>query len=211
MEQVINELKAAKELINRVLLQLEGHLPELEDGRLIAWGKKVPADFKAGVLWIEQQLGLNADYLMACMAFETGGTFDPAIKNMAGSSGLGLIQFMKSTHTAMVRDNSTLRQLAPNHSDLARLSALQQLSFVYYYFKQFGSDFSDWTVEDVYMAILFPRAIGKAPDWPMPWKYGELAYKQNSGLDLNKDRTITKAEAAAGVTKKLALGLQQKG
>ena len=34
---------------------------------------------------------------MAVMSFETGGTFDPGIRNAAGSGATGLIQFMPST------------------------------------------------------------------------------------------------------------------
>lgn len=209
--ELIAGLRQIREAINALLLQAENKLPELDNARPIAWGKKVDPAFKAGVLWIEEQIGLNADNLMACMAFETGGTFSPGVKNAAGSSGLGLIQFMKATHASMLKTYPSLEKLAPTHADLAKLSGVQQLSFVYFYFKQFGNDFQSWSLEDTYMAILFPKAIGKANDWPMPWKYGQLAYKQNAGLDLNKDHVITKAEAAAGVRRMLQIGLQQKG
>ena len=211
-----------QEVIRQRLAEMLAELTELLDDldnpaegpdgeRLIAWGAKVSPEFKAGVLWIEDELQLNADNLMACMAFETGGTFSPKIKNAAGSSGLGLIQFMSFTHKAMVQRYPNLAKIAPTHADLAKLSAHQQLSFVYYYFRQFGADFSDYTLEDTYMTILFPKAVGKPNDWPMPWEYGELAYKQNKGLDANRDRVITKAEAAAGVRRMLDLGNQQKG
>lgn len=180
-------------------------------GRQIRWGAKVAPEFKAGVLWIEEQLGLNADFLMPCMHFETGGTFSAKTKNAAGSSGTGLIQFMKATHAGMIKQYPALAKLAPTHVDLAKLTDVQQLSFVYYYFKSFGGDLSKWALEDVYMAILYPAAIGKPLGWAMPWKFGSLAYKQNSGLDLNKDEHITKAEAAAGVQKSFALGEQFMG
>lgn len=186
-----------------------------EDGtRLIKFGELVTEEFKNGVLWIEEQIGLDADKLMCCMHFETGGTFSPSVKNAAGSSGTGLIQFMRATiegPQGMLAKRPALRKVASSHAALAKLTAVQQLTFVYYYFKAFGNDLSDWSLEDVYMAILYPKAIGKPLSWPMPWKAGSLAYKQNSGLDLNKDKVITKAEAAAGVTKRWALGEQMKG
>lgn len=169
--------------------------------RDIAWGSRVSSTFKASVLWIEDQIGLSADKLMNCIAFETGTTFDPAIKNMAGSSGTGLIQFMRSTAIG----------LGTTVEELAAMSAERQLGYVYKYFKPFGSDLSGWTQEDIYMAILYPKAIGKPLDWAMPWKYGSLAYKQNSGLDLNKDRKITKQEASAGIRKMAVLGERLKG
>lgn len=212
MEQalIVERLKDLEERARSLRLELEGQLEPASALRAIAWGAKVSSQFKSSVLWIEDQLGLNADALMACMAFETGGTFSPSVKNAAGSSGLGLIQFMSFTHKNMLKQFPNLAKIAPTHADLAKLDAVQQLSFVYYYFKPFG-DLSDWSLEDVYMAILYPAAIGKPSDWTMPWKYGELAYKQNAGLDKNKDRKITKAEAAAGVRRQYELGMQFKG
>lgn len=199
-------LQAAQDEINFVIGKLrEPAKVTVVDTQLavrkLVWGAKVDLQFKAGVLWIEDQLKINADFLMACMAFETGGTFSPSVKNAAGSSGTGLIQFMAAT----------ARSLGTTVDALAKLSALQQLSYVYKYFKGFRGDFSGCSLEDIYMFILFPKAVGKPLDWEMPWKYGSLAYKQNSGLDLNKDRKITKAEAAAGVRKRYDLGKQFMG
>jgi hypothetical protein len=206
------------ELIRTELLRIRGELDELIEQltaepqeREIIYGQQVDDTFKAGVLWIEDKLKLDADYLMACMAFETGGTFSPSVKNAAGSSGLGLIQFMSFTYSSMVKLYPNLKKVAPSHSALANLTATQQLTFVYYYFLSFGKDLSGWELEDVYMAILFPQAIGKPLTWAMPWEAGSLAYKQNAGLDLNKDKVITKAEASAGVRKRYELGQQLRG
>lgn len=204
--KIIERLDAAKEEIEfcQKLLAAPGEITVVDRkvlDRQIVWGAKVSPQFKAGVLWIEDELKLAADSLMACMAFETAHTFSPSVKNFAGSSGTGLIQFMRSTAIG----------LGTTVEDLAKMSAVRQLGFVYHYFKGFRSDFSNHTLEDVYMTILFPKAVGKALDWPMPWKYGSLAYKQNAGLDLNKDQVITKAEASAGVRKSYQLGLQYKG
>lgn len=169
--------------------------------RTICWGAKVSLKFKMGVLWIEEELGLPADYLMACMAFESAGTFSPSICNAAGSGAVGLIQFMPRT----------ARQLGTTTDRLAAMDAVHQLSYVYHYFKAFGDDLSHWDLADCYMAILLPKAIGKPSSWAMPWKYGSIAYRQNCGLDLNKDHVITKAEAAAGVKQRWLLGQQFKG
>lgn len=208
-------------LIRERMIELREMLDDLIDSteavesttaeRQLIFGAKVEESFKQGVLWIEDQLGLDADKLMACMAFETGGTFSPSVKNAAGSSGLGLIQFMQATHTSMLKLYPTLAKVAATHGDLARLTATQQLTFVYYYFKSFGTKLSAWSLEDIYMAILFPKAIGKPLSWAMPWAAGSLAYKQNSGLDANKDKVITKSEAAAGVQRQFKLGQQFKG
>jgi hypothetical protein len=206
--EIIVELKGIANQVDALLLKLDPPEPvvvEVVDRevvlREILWGARVSKEFKAGVLWIEDKLGLNADNLMSCIAFETGQTFSPSIKNLAGSSGTGLIQFMRATAIG----------LGTTVEALAKMTAVRQLGFVYHYFRQFGGDFSNWTLEDTYMAILYPKAIGKSPDWEMPWKYGSLAYKQNSGLDANKDQKITKAEASAGVRRMAALGVHHKG
>ena len=219
MAEVINplvdKLYRAMDLLAEVRDQLAAQpvkTPAKKSGdREILFGAKVSQEFKDSVLWIEAEGGPNADHLMACMAFETGRSFSPAVKNLAGSSGLGLIQFMRATHANLLKAYPQLAKMAPTHADLGKLSAVQQLGFVYYYFKAFGQDLSNWTLEDTYMAILYPKAIGKPLSWVMPWKYGSLAYKQNAGLDANKDQIITKAEACAGVRRMASLGEKEKG
>lgn len=172
--------------------------------RPILWGAKVPADFRASVLWIEQDLGLNADNLMCCMAFETGGKFKANVRNLAGSSGTGLIQFMEFT----------AKRLGTTTAKLAKMTEVQQLNYVWKYFneyKQRGFNLSKWTLEDTYMAILYPKAIGKPLSWPFPWRASGLEYRQNRGLDLNKDGIVTKAEACAKVVKLREAGAAFKG
>lgn len=206
-EVILDELKEIADRVQGLIAQLQA-TPSNEreeavvlSARKLLWGAKVSLQFRASVIWIEEQLGLDADDLMCCMAFETGQTFSPSVKNAAGSSGTGLIQFMRATALGM---GTTVEALA-------KLTAVQQLSYVYKYFRAFGSDLSKWELADIYMAILYPKAIGKPLDWPMPWEYGKIAYKQNAGLDLNKDHVITKREAAAGVYRMRELGERFKG
>lgn len=216
MDALIEKLQQAIDLIEVVANELDeledrtkevAVVPVAEETRKIAWGKRVSPEFKAGVLWIEEQIKLDPDKLMACMAFETGGTFSPSIKNPA-SSATGLLQFMKATIEDMLRLHPNLRGMLPNgHASLKNLSAVQQLSLVFYYFKAFGKDLSNWSVEDVYMAILLPSMIGKPLDTPMRWS--QSAYRVNAGLDLNRDKTVTKREAAHKVTLLYAQGKQE--
>jgi hypothetical protein len=55
---------------------------------------------------------------------------------------------------------------------------------------------SSVSLEDLYMAILWPVAVGKSNDYVL-FSSPSKAYEQNKGLDKNKDGNITKAEAAA--------------
>jgi hypothetical protein len=71
---------------------------------------------------------------------------------------------------------------------------------------------SNPTVEDLYMQILWPVAVGK-PNSYVLFTAGSSstgkAYSQNSGLDIDKDGNITKAEAAAKVTSQYSYVTQQ--
>lgn len=165
----------------------------------IAWGKRVSPEFKAKVIEICTRLRINVDYLMAAMAFETGRTFDPAITNSV-SGATGLIQFLPSTALGLGTTTDALR----------RMSAVEQLNYVENYFAPYEGRLA--TLEDVYMAILWPKAIGQSDEYAL-FASPTTAYNQNRGLDLNGDGRVTKAEAAAKVRDSLAEGLssQNKG
>lgn len=200
-------LEALQNQIEDILYDLE-QTPAAEPEpveRKLCYGKQVSPEFKASVLWIEEQLKLDANKLMACMKFESD--LNPRAKNPQ-SSATGLIQFMDATVASMVKKYPVLaKQGITKARDLTELTAQQQLAWVYYYFKAFGNDLSNWSIEDVYMAILLPSMIGKPLDAPMKWS--ESAYRVNSGLDLNKDKTITKREAAFKVTQHYAMGMTE--
>ena len=161
--------------------------------RTVAWGAKVSAAFKAKVCRIAADLGCEADDLMACMAFESGETFSPAVRNAAGSGATGLIQFMPSTATL----------LGTTTAALARMTPERQLDYVAKYFLPYKGRLK--TIEDVYMAILWPAAIGK-PNEHVLFKAPSKTYAQNKGLDRDRDGRVTKREAAAAVSAKLAKG-----
>lgn len=162
--------------------------------RPIAWGAKVSPEFRAKVIAISADLGCNPDHLMAAMAFETGETFRPDIQNPR-SKATGLIQFMRATAIGL---GTTIEALA-------QMTALDQLDFVAKYFKPLRGRMA--TLEDVYMAILFPVAVGK-PNTHALFAKGTREYEQNAGLDVDKDGTVTKAEAAHHVRLRLDKGLR---
>lgn len=101
---------------------------------------------------IADDLEVSPDFLMSCIAFETGETFSPKIKNAAGSGATGLIQFMPTT----------AKGLGTSVEKLAAMSATKQLDYVKKYFKRFKGKLS--TLEDVYLAILYPAAIGMSKE-----------------------------------------------
>lgn len=160
----------------------------------LCWGAKVSAVFRDRVRWIADTLELNADDLMACMAWESGRTFSASIRNAAGSGATGLIQFMPST----------ARSLGTSTDALAGMSAEDQLNYVYKYFRGWKGKLK--TLSDLYMAILWPKAVGKPDDYAL--FTGGIAYRQNAGLDINKDGKVTKAECSAKLYAMKAEGMR---
>lgn len=166
----------------------------------LAWGRKVSATFRAEVCRIAELLGVDPDWLMACMAFETGRTFSPGVFNSAGSGAVGLIQFMPGTAAA----------LGTTTMALARMGAQSQLQYVLQYFRQSG--IPRWkNLGDLYLTILWPPAVGK-PDGYVCFDAADpkhpKRYVQNAGLDYNRDGKVTRGEACARVAAMLAEGLK---
>lgn len=178
----------------------------------LVWGAKVSPIFRERVWWIADELTkvqkaqFDPNWLMACMAWESGESFAPDKKNMAGSGATGLIQFMPATATEL----AAYRKTSLSTATLAAMTAEDQLTWVYWYFRmQIDRHGAITNLEDCYMAILWPGAVGK-PVSAALWSKGGMptTYRQNAGLDSNKDGTITKFEAASHVREKLEKGLK---
>lgn len=166
----------------------------------MAWGQKVSATFRARIWWMSCTLRMDPNWVMACIAWESGESFSASKKNMAGSGATGLIQFMPST----------ARDMGTTTDKLAAMSDEDQINYVYRYFKDAIATHGPLTtLEDTYMAILWPTAIGDPVSTPL-WTKDKrpTTYRQNAGLDSNRDGTITKFEAANHVREKLVKGLK---
>jgi hypothetical protein len=167
---------------------------------VLAWGAKVSPFFRATVRSIAFSLGLPSDeganFLMACMAFESAETFRADIRNAAGSGAVGLIQFMPSTALTLGTTADALAAMRPD----------DQLHYVWKYF--FPHRYVLASLSDVYMAILWPAAIGKSQDYVL-WTRDRqpTPYRQNVLLDYDRNNAITKGEAARLVAAKLEKGL----
>ena len=133
---------------------------------------------------VSNKYNMHPHFLLAAIAFETGGTYNPSIRN-ASSGATGLIQFIRST----------AKSLGTNTNTLSSMSRTEQMKYVDRYFKSVGLDkIENPSFGDVYMSILWPKAVGK-PDNTVLFSKGTKAYRQNRGLDLNSDGNITRGEA----------------
>lgn len=161
----------------------------------IAWGKKVSPAFKRKVIEISAELGIDPNFLMAAMAFESMRTFSPSIQNPS-SKATGLIQFKPSTAKALGTSIDALKRMTP----------LAQLDYVRLYFLPYRGKLKD--LSDLYMAILWPRAVAKPASYVL-FQQGSAQYRQNRGLDVNTDGVVTKIEAASRVQQHLIEGMRE--
>lgn len=164
----------------------------------LAWGRRVSPAFRDRVRAIAADLaGATASDLMACIAWETGRTFSPSVRNGAGSGAVGLVQFMPQTALGL---HTTTEKLAA-------MTAEQQLDYVDLYFRPVARRLHN--LGDLYCAILWPAGIGKPDDEILFEKGGDRPklYLQNKGLDLDHDGDITRGEVTAKVRDLLAEGL----
>jgi hypothetical protein len=105
--------------------------------------------FKQKLRQVAQALQVHPQDLLKVMWFETKGTLDPAKTNSIGATGL--IQFMPKTAEFLGTTTELLRSM----------SAVEQLDFVYKYYKVKklppGSKASD-----IYLMTLFPAAVKRS-------------------------------------------------
>ena len=152
-------------------------------------------DFNKKLDKIADALGVSSKNLLAIMKMES--RVDPAAVNKQ-SGATGLIQFMPDT----------ARSLGTSVEALREMTAVEQLDYVYKYFKMVrikpGMDLGD-----LYMAVFMPKFVGYPNDFVLGQDGGgkvpgtnlssDLVYKQNKGLDKNKDGSITVADVKSSV------------
>jgi len=146
-------------------------------------------DFNKKLDKVANALGVSSKDLLAIMKQESG--VNPAAVNKQ-SGATGLIQFMPSTAAS----------LGTSTSELKNMSAVEQLDYVYKYFKMVGVK-PGMDLGDLYMAVFMPKYVG-ANDNTVLGKEGAngfsgKVYAQNKGLDRNKDGVITVADAKQSV------------
>lgn len=162
----------------------------------LAWGKKMSVEFRTKVVKIADELGVDPSHLMAIMHFESGLRADIQNKN---TKATGLIQFMPST----------AKNLGTTIDDLKAMTPEAQLDYVRKYFLPSKGKLKD--IDDLYMKVLWPAAMGKSADyilWTKEDKKTGGAYKVNAGLDLNKDGKVTREEACTPPRRALERGLK---
>ena len=128
---------------------------------------------------IATSLDVPAEWLMAVMYTES--RFNPRAKNLKGSGAVGLIQWMPAT----------ARDLGTSSEELLSLTAEGQLEYTYAYLNRVRQKYGDFnSLTEFYLAILYPKAISQDYCYTLFSKPAR-AYKQNAGLDENRDGRVT--------------------
>ena len=105
------------------------------------------------IVEISERLNTNPGWISKIIDVETGGTWDPAEPNKAGSGATGLIQFMPTTAEG----------LGTSTSELARMTIIEQLDYVEKYFEPYTGRLN--SMEDVAAAVFFPAALDQGLDF----------------------------------------------
>lgn len=153
------------------------------------------AAFLLKVAEIAARLGINPDWLMVVMKIES--SLNSAASNPY-TNATGLIQFMPATAAG----------LGTSTDELKNMTNVEQLDFVYSYFKPYTGKLKSLT--DLYMVTFFPRALGKSDDYILQTDTISAAKiaGQNKIFDLNKDQAITAGEFRAAVLRKVPSEVQ---
>lgn len=167
---------------------------------MLIYQDKVPSNIRTAFInkinEVSNYLGIDPNWLMAVINFESAGTFSPSIENHI-TGATGLIQFMPNT----------AQSLGTSVNALKNMSAVQQLDYVKMYYKQFKSKINSYI--DLYFATFFPIAIGKPGNYVLQTSRippGVIA-ASNPIFDLNQDGKITKSEVEQVMLSKIPASL----
>lgn len=167
----------------------------------LAYESLVPSayrsEFVSKVVTISNRLGIDPNWLMIVMRFETAGYFTPNIKNKT-SGAVGLIQF---TEVAIKGWGVTLNQLAA-------MTAVQQLDYVEKYLTPYKGRMTD--LYNLYLAVFSPAYIGR-PDAQKVYASPSNAYTSNKALDANNDGVITVGEIKSVIDRYIPAGYSAGG
>ncbi len=144
-----------------------------------------------------KDLGIPVDWLATVISFETGGTFSPTVLNAAGSGAFGLIQFLPSTAQALLK-TATKDEAVNRGKAMDFATQLQKMVVPYLKDRRPYS-----SLDDVYLAIFYPAAKGKASDAVVATA-PSLTYEQNKGFDREGKGHITKSDITHRINQQLA-------
>lgn len=165
---------------NVLLKNSTGNKKNVDKSNLI-WSSKLTIEEQNKIIEISNRLSSDPNHLIAAMALETGGTFNPALVNSLGYTGL--IQIGDEASKDINRRKGT-KITAGKNGNLVKMSRLEQLKYVEYYLEPFKGKLN--TLGDFYLAILFPVDCGKGN---LP---NHIVFDENIRLDYDSKGNVIK-------------------
>jgi hypothetical protein len=169
---------------------------------LVRGVETIPVASWRSIVQCAESLGIHPDWLACVISFETGGSFSPAQPNMWALreaqrkrvpyvGAMGLLQFMPDT----------AERLGTSTDQLRGMTFDEQMVFVYKYLAPFARRMT--SLEDTYLAVFYPAAMGRPDDFVVGNLYGtsfqKAVYIQNRGLDRDNDGIIKRGEIVATI------------
>lgn len=140
------------------------------------------SSFEYKVREVSDRLNIPPEWLMSVMYSES--KFDAGVANYKGSGATGLIQWMPNT----------AKDFGITTAELKTMTHVEQLEYVYKYLDRMRRSYGEYnSLTELYLAILYPVAIKQDYCYAL-YEHPSRAYKQNSGLDENKDKQVTKSD-----------------
>ena len=184
INETLNALSTDEEVSAIVRDVQEAVVPPAIEGINVPEEVRIDAPFLNEVNRVAEGIpGIDSTDLLRIIGFETIGSFSPSEKSRT-SSATGLIQFLEKT----------AKGLGTTTAELAAMSREEQMKFVEAYLKPYKNRIKNFG--DLYMAIHYPRGIGKDDDYVL-YRRGSDAYDANKSLDVSGDGTVTRREAIA--------------
>jgi len=165
--------------------------------------RHVATDFEARVAAIAVRHRMAPRDLLAVMRFESG--LRPDAVNPT-THAVGLIQFLPGTAADLLGLPHEPGREARAVEAFGAMSADEQLDFVDAYLDRVLGGHGAESLRDAYMAVLYPAAVGQGAGFVLGRADGASAfdravYRQNAGLDVDRDGVLTAGEAAARVAR----------
>jgi hypothetical protein len=167
----------------------------------LIYESKVPASYRSGfvkkVSEVSGKIGINPNWLMAIMYFESARTFSPSKGNSIGC--YGLIQFCPDRG----KNYKTVGGKRYLMSNIKKMDYSEQLDLVYEYYKPYTGKLKSYT--DTYFVTFFPLAIGKPDDWVIQGGgfTARQIYNSNPAFHQVKDGKIRVWEVKKKILEKL--------
>lgn len=148
------------------------------------------------VIEVSKKLGINPNWLLAVIYFESAKTFSPSKTNSIGS--VGLIQFTRDKKGVQYK---TIFGKKYYLEDLKKMTFNEQMDVVYLYLLEVRQRFKviPKSFLDVYFMVFFPNAIGKGSNYVLQTAglSASIIAKQNPAFNKDKDAKITVKEVTS--------------